>query len=432
LFLQGIASQVITFAMDANYVTSLGASTIFALVSNGTRAMRWILLFFCVAQGYLLNAKQMSIHVDERRDYEVLDLFFKMGILEEEYGYVLEGVKPISTRQFYPLDIFPMKDLRFSENEFKKTLLVREAIKVWNKLCSKQDRFVLKAIPVIENELDACGFEVQFIHLPKLREVIRENINLFRYVLGPAVEVDELVNKLAYSNERFAKVLQDDLTLTGIVLGFGSHNSIVGGRLETIDRMSISKDSAPFLPKSGLLQGENSQWMYGTYYLEYAGGTDSFFRYASGLTYPSFGFNTMQGEILALQSKIEYLPEALEEQPRFIFAAFKGGDSNHSLFHALQKAQARTKSLLKTHHRLDKVLEMIGGKKPHITCDKSSVQRSVWSFVEDPAAKWSCILKGVAQRFKDPQDQQIFKRALTEHLLSPIPPPMMGASREML
>ena len=394
--------------------------------------MQWILVFLCIVQGCALSANPVSIHVQESRDYEVLDLFFKIGILEEEYGYVLEGVKPISTRQFYPLDIFPMKDLHYSETEFKKTLLVREAVKVWNKLCSQQDRFALKAIPVIENEVDACGFEVQFIYVPKLREVISENINLFRYVLGPAVEVDELVNRLAYSSERFTDVLQDDLTLTGIVLGFGSHNSVVGGRLETIDRLSISKDSAPFLSKSALLQGENSRWMYGTYYLEYVGGNDSFFRQATSPAHPSFGFSTMQEEIVALESKIECLPATLQELPRFIFGAFKGGASNRSLFHALQKAQTRSKSLLRSDRRLDKVLEIIGGKKPHITCDRPPLQRSVWSLVDNLAAQWPCILKGAAHRFTDAHDQQIFKQALTEPLLSPTPPPMIGASREML
>lgn len=394
--------------------------------------MRWILAFLCLAQGWALNAKPLSIHVQDRRDYEILDLFFKMGIQEEEYGYVLEGVKPISARQFYALDVFPMREMRFSENEWKKTLLVREAIPVWNRLCSQQDRFALKAIPVIENEADACGYEVQFIHVPKLHEVITENINLFRYVLGPNVEVEELVNRLAYSNERFTDVLQNDLTLTGIVLGFGSHNSIVGGRLETIDRLSISKDNAPFLPKSALLQDENSWSMYGMYYLEYAGGNDSLFRQRASPVRPSFEFNTVQDEIITLQSKAEELPEVLQDQPRFIFGAFKGGCSNRFLFRTLQKTQMRVKSLLCDDHRLDKMLERIGGKKPYITCDRSPVEKSICSLVDNIEALWSSVLKGAVRRFTDLQDKKRFMEALTNPPLQPTVPPMMGASKEML
>jgi len=378
-----------------------------------------------------INAKPLPIHVQDRRDYEILDLFFKMGIQEEEYGYVLEGVKPISARQFYALDVFPMRNMGFSENEWKKTLLVREAIPVWNRLCSQQDRFALKAIPVIENEAGACGYEVQFIHVPKLHEVITENINLFRYVLGPNVEVEELVNTLAYSNERFTDVLQNDLTLTGIVLGFGSHNSIVGGRLETIDRLSISKDNAPFLPKSALLQEENS-WSMGMYYLEYAGGNDSLFRQSASLVRPGFGFNTVQDEIITLQSKAEELPEVLQDQPRFIFSAFKGGSSNRSLFQTLQKTQMRVKSLLCDDHQLDKVLERICGKKPNITCDRSPVEKSIWSLVDNIEALWSSVLKGAVGRFTDLQDKKRFMEALINPPSQPTAPPMMGASREML
>ena len=145
--------------------------------------MRWIVLFICVVYG--VHAKPVAIYVQERRDYEILDLFFKEELLEEGYGYVLDGIKPISARQFYPLDTVPVtKDLHYSQGEFKKTILVREAIKVWSKLCAQQDRFALKAVPVIGVESGACGVEVQFIHVAKLREVIRDNINLFRYILN--------------------------------------------------------------------------------------------------------------------------------------------------------------------------------------------------------------------------------------------------------
>lgn len=394
--------------------------------------MRWILVFLSIVQASLLCAKPVSIHVQERGDYEVLDLFFKMGLLEEEYAYVLKGIKPISARQFYPLDAFPMKDLQYSENEFKKTVLVREATEVWNRLCSRQDRFALKTIPIVEKEPDACGFEVQFIHVPKLREVIGQNLNLFRYVLGPNVEVDELVNRLAYSGERFTDVLQDDLTLTGIVLGFGSHNSIVGGRLETIDRLSISRDSAPYLPKSALLQGENSWWMYGTYYLEYAGGKDSSIRQTTTPAHPSFGFSTLHDEMHLLESKKEPLPESLHNQPRFIFNAFRGGDSNEDLFRSLQKTQLEGRSLLQTDRRLDKILEIIGGCRPQITCDKSPVQKTVWALVNNVEATWVPTLEGVACRFTDATDRKKFNQALTTPPLSPTPPPMMSASREML
>lgn len=392
--------------------------------------IKWFLTLLIIVKYCALDAKTTSIRIDDRKDYEILDLFFKMGVQEEEYGYVLEGIKPISARQFYPLDTFPMKDFSYSENEFKKTLLVRETIQVWSKLCTQQDNFVLKALPVIENEAEACGYEVQFIHMGKLCEVIGENIDLFKYILGPCVEADELVNRIAHSNERLTDILKDNPTLIGIVLGFGSNNSIMGGRLETIDRLSISKDIPPYLPKSGYLQTD-SLWMYGMYYLEYAGGKDTFFRQTDQMLLPNSGFTTIQEEINALESKMERLPERLYQQPRFIFNAFKGNLSNQSLFHALQKAQTRSKCLLQKESPLIKILSTIGGKKPKITCPSVSEKGTIYSLIDEPANLWTCILKGVLKRF-DADDQLVFKKAIQENSVSATIPPMMGATKEML
>jgi len=56
----------------------------------------------------------------------------------------------------------------------------------------------------------------------------------------------------------------------------------------------------------------------------------------------------------------------------------------------------------------------------------------VWSFIDNIEATWSCILKGVSRRFRDAQDEEMFKQTLITPPLSPTPLPMMGASRELL
>ena len=105
------------------------------------------------------------------------------------------------------------------------------------------------------------------------------------------------------------------------------------------------------MPKSTLLQGEDSWWMYGTYYLEHAEGNDSLFRRKASLLCVRV-LGSMQSKMKflrpLLKSESEQLPESLyTEQPRFIFNAFKGGNPNHVLFHSLQKAQKQTKALLR-------------------------------------------------------------------------------------
>ncbi|MBI3211833.1 MAG: hypothetical protein HYZ47_04020, partial [Simkania negevensis] len=97
----------------------------------------------------IIHASPCSIHIEDEQDYKVLDRFFKMGFSHEEYGYVLEGDKPISVRSFYSLRDFPItKDIKYAEKEFANSLLIQEVIPIWNRLCSHQKSFVLKATPL--------------------------------------------------------------------------------------------------------------------------------------------------------------------------------------------------------------------------------------------------------------------------------------------
>lgn len=48
-----------------------------------------------------LQAAPCSFEIKKTRDYELLEKFFRISCTEEEYGYVLEGIKPISIRNVY-------------------------------------------------------------------------------------------------------------------------------------------------------------------------------------------------------------------------------------------------------------------------------------------------------------------------------------------
>lgn len=377
------------------------------------------LLFFALAlQACAFCSEPVAICVDSQKDYELLDQFFKMGLLEEEYGYVLEGVKPISIRNFYPLDGFPVpKDPQLAEKEFIKTLLVQEAVPVWNKLCSQQKNFVLKAVISRSPGLTEPLWEIQFINVSKLREVIDGNIDLFRYVLGPGIDVQHLVDRITRSRNMLADILQNDHVLIGIVLGFGSHNSVVGGRSEKISSLSISRDSFPFSPKSRLIQSKGNRGScqaYGGYYLDMNGGADdSLFRHDFSLLQPSSGFLSIEEEERALEEMSEPFPSQLWDKPGFVFGAFKGGPTNEPFFERLKQAQKQTRLLLKQSNLLERVLEKIGGEKPLITCDKTSSCWSPFSLFTGNAGleEWSRILWSVANRFDSEEGQDAFFKA---------------------
>lgn len=399
-------------------------------------------LFLVLAQILCcLNAEPVSIHVDSWEDRDILEQFFKMGVSEEGYSCVLDGIKPISSRDFYSLDQFPVsKDLKHAESELTNTFLVRKAIPIWNRLCAHQKNFVLKAVQLNTSEPITTGWEVQFINISKLRETIDKNIDLFRYILGPTMNTEKLVTKIAYTDERLFDTLQNDLVLVGIVLGFGSYNSLVGGRVETIVDLSISKDCAPFSPKSHLMQNKEKQsahfmppQAYGGYYLEFVGGEDlSFFRRDALLLLPKPGFSNIDEELLALDDLREPIPPTLSERLGFVFSAYKGGPSNQLFFESLQLGQKQAKTLLDKSDFLEQVLEKIGGDKPFITCDKPAQAQSLF-FSHPLVEEWEVILSSVAKRFNQKDERGAFMDAFRHpSKTSRIAPKMIGVSKANL
>lgn len=397
-----------------------------------------ILLVVFVSITSILIADPISI--SDRKDYEVLDQFFKMNVLEEEYGYVLEGIKPISVRNYMPIErIHAYKDPDLSKKEFAKTLLVGKVINIWKKICSEQKKFALKAVPL--DKTNITGWEVQFVNLAKLKEVIEENIALFRYILGPMIQANALADQLAYSDESFDSILHNDVVLIGLVLGFGTQNSVIGGRAETISCRTISKDYAPFQPKSQLMLSQKEHSMnvfrpqcYGGYYLEFAGGDDSHFQDDFQRLQPSTGFSTIEDEVIAIDAmNDDSYPDQLMQKPAFVFNAYRGGPSNKPFFNRLLQTQKRIQALLKRSDFLEIVLEKITGQKPIITCKKPK-QSDRKVLADFTVHEWTRILQQTATRFVEPERQLAFFESYYQPTEASQEPPsaMIGASTAML
>lgn len=391
-------------------------------------------------QAFALHCEPISIRIEKRQDFEILDQFFRLQFSEEEYGYVLEGAKPISVREFYPLSLFPnSKDLKLAEKEFIDGILVREAILVWQRICPNQKNFVLKGTYFKKSDSASPQLEVQFINVTKLREVIGKNIDLFRFTLGPAINTEQLVSKIAYSEEPLVEILQGDSTLTGIVLGFGAYNSVMGGRVDTIFSQVFSKDCAPFSPKALVINGKKEHSLsfvtperYGAYYLEYAGGDDTFFKNSSSKQ--SLDLSDVEKELISLDKLHEPLPVSLMEKPAFVFSAYKG-NNNRPFFSQLQQTQKRLQTLLNKSDFLGRILEKIGGKKPHILCDKVPYSGTLFALLNKNISEknWSAILREVENRFEDKKSRAAFIEAFSHPSQSSREAPtMLGASKATL
>lgn len=403
---------------------------------------RFLYLFFSLILWVLpLQATPKTLCIDDEKKAKILEGFLRLGIKEEEYGYVLEGVKPLSIRNFYGLGEFPISSsIEREEEQFKNTLLVQSALPIWNTFCSHQKKFVLKALPLNTADPITSTLEVQLVNTDKLTEVIENNINLFRYILGPSVQTGQLVHEIAYSDKPLEDLLKGNLVLTGIVLGFGSHNSLVGGRIEEIVSSSISKDSPPFSPKSYLMEerGDHSLSVlsaktYGYYYLDFAGGEQEELSQNPPCRIELHGSNMLQ-ELRALDALEEPLPSCLRKaRPLLIFGAYKGGPSNQPLFNQLKQAQKRVQKLLKQSDFLETVLEKIVSEKPLVSTSKDAVSYSSAFCNPLDAQQWKQLILNVAQQFKEKEDQSAFIQAfLHPYQSAQASPKLIGASQATL
>ncbi len=213
---------------------------------------------------------------------------------------------------------------------------------MWNRLCSHQKNFALKAIPLKNNKAREFAWEVQFTNLTTLKEAIQSNINLFRYALGPTIDTETLAHRIAFSEEPLDEILHHDLVLTGIILGFGTQNSLIGGRIETMLSQILTRDCAPYLPKSLLMHSKKQHRLhfytpecFGGYYLEFAGGSDLPSEPRYSFLLPSSHDANLEEELLSLDAKQEPIPPTLYEKPAFVFGAFNIDGSNQLFFTTL-------------------------------------------------------------------------------------------------
>lgn len=371
--------------------------------------------------------------IDNSREYEVLEKLFRMGTTDEEYGYVLEGTKPISTRNFYHPALVPLTaNLSHTENEILKSFLIFEAIPILKKMSPYQKNFILKIVPLSLIGSPDLGVEVQFINIPKLQEVIEQNITLFQYILGPTTEIKELVNRIAYSEETLSDILMENSVLIGLVLGFGSHNSLLGGREEVLN--SLSCDKAPFASK-GQLMDELKQY-YGWHYLNVAGGEDGLMGFRTDYTplSPLGRCLTIQEELTAIQQRHEPLPNCLMDQPRFLFGAYQGGPSNEKLFMDLKRSQKNIQDLLQKEDFLAFILTKILGTPPHIMCVKPLHTPLNPSFFREKInlENWKQILFKTSQYFDTNEQKIAFFQAVFNATSQPSIPNRIGISEKTL
>jgi hypothetical protein len=307
------------------------------------------------------------IRINSDNDYQVLNQFFRVMFAQSEYGYVLDGSKPASQMNISSLGnlIAPQS------SNFQTEVLAREAIPVWKKLLPVQKNFVLKISEINDESFLTSSYELVFINVQKLKETIQSNIDLFRYVLGPTINAEQLTEYIIRSQEPLDVILRDDKVLTGIVLGYGSYNSLMHSRAEEIQNAQVVNDIPPFHPHSNLMNQKGvAQWndmQIKTLFLAHAGFAEGSSKITEKkILTPGLGFTKTEDELSHILTFHENIADTLaSEKPRFIFGAYKNNE-NQQLMKSLSNSQKKIQSSLARQDFLESILEKITGEMPII------------------------------------------------------------------
>jgi len=167
---------------------------------------------------------------------------FLNTLIESFSGYVLHGDKPLCI-EAYPLSY--ESGAVSGVNKESHTLI--NGVHLWQSLNlpleNKQYLFLIFDIEDYGYCHLICINRKAFLH------AVNENLSLFRYVLGPTLTAEGLLNELIAKKEQFYKILKEDNVLLGILLGYGKQNALLVSREEYLADAFGGKERFPFLSK---------------------------------------------------------------------------------------------------------------------------------------------------------------------------------------
>jgi len=143
----------------------------------------------------------------------VAEIFFHELLENTPAGYVLVGPKPVYLGSFLELDrTIPGTEAHCLS---ATTLLLLE---IWKE--SAQPKPNAECLFAVKNN------EFLLINRKQFLRVVKDNLSLFQYKLGVDVSPEGLLDSLLDPTNSFSSLLQENISLQGILLGYGVGNSI--------------------------------------------------------------------------------------------------------------------------------------------------------------------------------------------------------------
>ena len=308
--------------------------------------MIYVFLFLLAIMKSMAALADTNAAIAPVSEKETLEAFFRDLFEESQGGYVLYGSKPICIEGVQPheTNLFMLGD-----ELHKRDILLKEGYKIWQKLPGKSQNYFIHFY-----EKPSYGWQhILLINREEFIKVVKENLSLFQYILGPELSPEGLFTKLLDREESFSSVFNDNKVLIGIVLGFGTQNALHASRGEEIGVVLAKKERIPFKPSSQRLKRKN--------------------------IIPSFGHPSLEKELNHLDEILFISKDLVKTSSPLIpwFGCLKNKETEQ-LLKTYVKTQKKVREILNDERFLEKVLTRCGKKEVSKTLfDLSSQYRDL-------------------------------------------------------
>lgn len=278
---------------------------------------------------------------------QALEEFIQRQCLDSESGYVFFGSKPLA---FGGASKYHAHLIDSSCHELD--IKLRLGIKDWQKcsILSESDHFLLK----IREDKDS--YEVVSLNKKRILEVVQENLPLFQYVFGAKANPENIFSLLANGKDRFLPSILHNNAIAGILLGFGTTNSILGSRFETLLSSLKSTPNIPYASVNPINRQE--AWDYLTLVMLYE---NNFADVSTNGKKPLMGMSSIKEELATIENLEIQEPSFLwKHSPKLIFMSYKNDPKNDELLATYEQEQLNLIHRLDSKDFVDQVLSKIG------------------------------------------------------------------------
>lgn len=311
---------------------------------------------YCADGQNILEDKQNQIEISKEQK-DKLKCCFKYLLETTSIGYVLFGNKPVYLGCF----IEPNTSFHalFSPNnkEFIFTKIIVDLFKELNlplNDINKDYIFLVQEKSFRFSSKKDKSIYVLFINKKRFVETVNNHLLLFQYVLGPNVTAKRLLEKFLDPNENLFTALNNDVTLMGIVLGYGGQNACCDSFLVRISQfLEPNLENLPLISRKEIYKKvflDKEQFLP-----KYAD------RYALPKIFPSFGYSSLKNEYEDLSKRL-ITSATLSDQtyPDFPYFGCIESNETQTIIKDFSKTQKDLLNILSSNDLLEKFLLKLG------------------------------------------------------------------------